>query len=164
MQVNSVNHQSSFGLKFSPRFKNELRELAIEIFSKDGNKTYGYKYTPKVRDIFEKRVQKLKNMMPDAEIDIADCWTSQDADIVGLSKFIIKDWYDFPRVADIPNLSNPIVLKRKDMPDRIVNIGTYHLTYPMGIHYLIKDLEQIEKAEHAPVMKAAINRMKKLLP
>ena len=59
MQVNSVNHQNSFGLKFSPRFKNELRNLAIEIFSKDENKTFGRKYTPKVRDIIEKRVQKL---------------------------------------------------------------------------------------------------------
>ncbi|MCR4881785.1 MAG: hypothetical protein K6A44_07535 [bacterium] len=156
MQVNSVNNQNSFGLTFSPRFKNELRKVAIEVFSAAEDEAKIYKYTPKVRDTFEKRVLKLKEMMPGAKLDIADSWEYGDSHI---SNYI----GNFTHTARIPCPSKDVVLKRKDMPDTILgplNEFNYHL----GVLSLIRRLEGIKLQEQeSPALMAAIERTKKLL-
>lgn len=161
MQINSVNNQNSFGLTISPRLKNELRRVATEVFSKDGDKGRGYKYTPKVRDIFEKRVQKLKEMMPGAKLDLVDTWTRENAYIFGIRSQ--HPLYEYPEVADIPAFAEKIILKRKGMPDKFVE-DAYILADHLGVQRLLKKLQRIEQEEKEPVLKAAIERTKKLLP
>ena len=158
MQVNSVNNQNSFGLKFSPRFKNALRELAIDVFSKDGNKDWGYKYTPRVRDIFEKRVQKLKDMMPDAKLDIVDSFQYGNTYIIDSTKKYMS------HEVRIPKPIQNIVLKRKGLPDKILGPEYEYTINHVGVQQLIKDLERLGIEEQEPALKAAIERTKKLLP
>ena len=163
MQINSVNNQNSFGLKFSPRFKNALREMAIEVFSKDGNEAFSQKYTPKVRDIFEQRVQKLKSMMPESKIDIVDMWTCKESRIMGLPTFMHSDFSDFPSVQNIPFFYKGVILKREGMPDMLLN-KNFDLHFPSDLQRVIKNLERIKREEKQPILKAAIERTKKLLP
>ena len=83
MQVNSVNNQNSFGLKFSPKMRSLVTDSAEMFFANNTR-------SDKAKLIFEHRVRRLLNTFPNAELDIAPGLHRLDSRLLNGYDIILK--------------------------------------------------------------------------
>ena len=69
MQVNSVNSQNSFGVKFGPKFRESLKKCTVHVLK--GESDFGNrKISDKTQKRFIRQVQQLKEIFPDGFLEI----------------------------------------------------------------------------------------------
>ena len=155
MQINSINNQNSFGLKFGPKLKDDFRIVAENIF--------GNKRLPKnIKDAFERQITSMKAMFPDGILE-------RRLGYVGgtpLTKSAKSNKLEYMTYINEPTIK--VVLARGTREDEVLHYSRIDRVIDIqDINTIYRGLIDLKKAEDAamknPMKRRAIERAKKLL-
>jgi len=113
MQINKIGYNTNFGAKFSPEFKEYLREAAKYTYQGDY-------LSERTKNNFDKNIETLKRLFPDGELKIKRVHVRKSLPIIGLEPTDYT-YRNTPYISGVIQAEKQVVLCRKGKKDILVH-------------------------------------------